>query len=223
MKKLAIIVAGGKGIRMGYDTPKQFLDLCGKPIIVHTIERFSQIPSVEILITLPKEHFESWSSIQKQYFPNISISTIEGGKTRFHSVLNALNSIKEEIGLVGIHDGVRPLIDSQTIERCYNEASIKGSAVTSVSLKDSIRETVNGESLSRDRSNYKIIQTPQVFDLQRLKKAFKQGYSDTFTDDASVYEADGNTIHLVEGNYKNIKITTKEDLSFASSLLNNQE
>lgn len=219
MNKYAIIVAGGIGTRMKSESPKQFLMLDNKPIIVHTIEHFLKIDSITIYLTLPKEHFDTWRNIKATYLPHIEINIIEGGESRFHSVKNALTAIHDGNGLVAIHDGVRPLISTSIIEQSYLVASSSGSAVASVPLKDSLREISGSDNTAKDRNNYQLVQTPQTFKLSAIKKAFSQEYRSSFTDDASVYEADGNNIHLIMGSYKNIKITTKEDLLFASSLL----
>lgn len=220
MKKFAVIVAGGKGVRMGHETPKQFLEIAGKPIIVHTIEVFLKIQDTNILLTLPKAHFATWEKIKSTFLPTAKITTVEGGETRFHSVQNALNTITEQEGLVAIHDGVRPCVNSRVIDNSFTQATEFECAITSVNLKDSIRE-VNAEgNYSRNRDNFKLIQTPQTFNLSKLKKAYQQPYSPNFTDDASVFEANNNTIHLVEGDYNNIKITTQEDLIIATSIIN---
>lgn len=220
MKKFAIIVAGGKGVRMGYETPKQFLEIAGKPILIHTLEVFLQSNDIHIILTLPKTHFSFWEEIKNTFLPTTNITTVEGGETRFHSVQNALNTITEQEGLVAIHDGVRPCVSSEIINNSFKQAEELDSAITSVDLKDSIREITPDGNFAKNRTNYKLIQTPQTFHLAKLKMAYKQPFNVLFTDDASVFEANNNTIHLVNGDYKNIKITTQEDLIIATSIIN---
>ena len=223
MNKYAIIVAGGKGTRMGTETPKQFLKLNGKPILVHTIEKFLSIPNIHIILSIPKDHVLLWNEVRNHYFLEKNIITVIGGQERFHSVLNGLNSINDSNALVAIHDGVRPLITTDIINNSFNIAQHKGSAVVAVPLKDSIREITSSGNISKNRTDFRAIQTPQTFNLNLLKAAFKQPYTTKFTDDASVFEAAGNSIELIEGDYKNIKITTKEDVIFASSILNEEQ
>lgn len=223
MNRYAIIVAGGIGSRMGAKQPKQFLLLKGKPILVHTIEKFLTIPNLSIILTLPKEHFSAWETIKKTYFPQINIQAIEGGETRYHSVKNGLNTIQNTNSLVAIHDGVRPLVSTSIIEKSFIEAEIHQSAIVSVPLKDSIRHIENGTNTAKNRAEYCLIQTPQTFNTFLLKKAFEHGYQPNFTDDASVFEFDKNTIHLIEGDYTNIKITTQEDLIFAEAMLSKSD
>lgn len=222
MNKYAIIVAGGKGVRMGAEIPKQFLELNGKPILVHTIEKFLSIPYINIILTLPEAHISLWNALKGKYFSGNNIITVIGGAERFHSVLNGLNAIKDSEGLIAIHDGVRPLVSTEIINNSFEVSKDKGSAVTAVFLKDSIRKVTPSGNTSKNRKDYRAIQTPQTFNLKLLKKAFKQPYSEEFTDDASVFEAEGNSIELIEGDYSNIKITTKEDLVFATSILNKE-
>lgn len=228
MKKYAIIVAGGTGQRMNSTIPKQFLTLQGKPILYYTLLKFiSSLPDIHLILVLPKDQINTWKElcIQHNNFEGkIPHKIIEGGKTRFHSSKNGIESIFEnEECIVGIHDGVRPFVSEKAIQEAFHTAEIQNNAVLAVSSKDSIRKW--NEKLKKyesvDRNDIKIIQTPQVFRLNQLKKAFNQDYSELFTDDASVVEKTGEKIHLIEGNYENIKITTPEDLLFAESLLSN--
>lgn len=222
MNRYAIIVAGGIGSRMGASQPKQFLMLGEKPILAHTIDKFLAIPNIKIILTLPRDHFDKWNSIQLNYLPNAQITVVEGGETRFHSVLKGLSQIKEKDSLVAIHDAVRPLIKVKTIKASFETAEKNNSAVVCVPLKDSIRSVQNGNNKSENREDYKLIQTPQTFNSDLLIQSYNQPYHASFTDDASVFEAYGNKINLIEGDYSNIKITTKEDLFFAEAFLANE-
>jgi 2-C-methyl-D-erythritol 4-phosphate cytidylyltransferase len=216
-----IIVAGGTGTRMQSERPKQFVELNGKEIIVHTIEKFlTYDPDINIIIAV-HEDFEHHLQglISNYHFKNCRI--VKGGKTRFHSVKNALDTCSDSTGLVGIHDAARPLVSIETISRCYSTAREKGNAIPCVTLSESIRE-INGEkNKAVNRNNYRIIQTPQCFLVSEIKKAFELPYNDRFTDDASVLEANGGTVHLVEGNEENIKITLPKDLLIAKTFLKN--
>ncbi len=222
MNRYAIIVAGGIGSRMGASRPKQFLQLGTKPILVHTIEKFLAIPNIHIILTLPRDHFETWNAIQLNYLPNALITVVEGGSTRFHSVKKGLNQINDFNSVVAVHDAVRPLIKVQTIELSFETAEKFNSAVVSVPLKDSIRKLVSKGNQSVHREDFRLIQTPQTFNSKLLVDAYEQDYLETFTDDASVFEAQGHQIKLIEGEYSNIKITTKEDLFFAEAFLANE-
>jgi len=214
----AIIVAGGSGLRMQKDVPKQFLELCGSPILMHSIKAFTDaIENIRIVVVLPPSQIEYWQKLCCQYSFTLSHEIAEGGDTRFHSVKNGLSLLPEE-GLVAIHDGVRPLVSRQTITGCFSEAANYGNAVPVVPVIDSVREICGSTSQMLDRSVLRLIQTPQVFDITLLKKAYKQEYVPTFTDDASVFEKAGHVIRLVEGNVENIKITTPNDLVVAEAL-----
>lgn len=220
MKKYAIIVAGGSGQRMQSAVPKQFLLLQGKPVLYHTISAFYQADSqTEIIVVLPNEQFDYWrNSILN--LPAIPHRLVKGGSSRFHSSQNAIQSIEED-GIVAIHDGVRPLIDPELISLSFQEAKMKGNAVLAVASKDSVRffSTKNQQFEHLNRDAIRLIQTPQIFRLKDLKMAFQQEYSIDFTDDARVVESTGIKINLVDGSYKNIKITTPEDLAIAEVLL----
>ena len=225
MQKLfSIIVAGGSGSRMKSEIPKQFLMLGNKPILIHTIEKFLQIPDNQIVLALPKDAIAYWENIRTNYFSNdVQISVVEGGKTRFQSVKNALFSISEDEGLVAVHDGVRPFVSKEIIENAFALASEKKTAVVCVDSKDSVRLVEGNSNRALERKNVKLVQTPQTFDLKLLKDAYQVDDSEYFTDDASVVEMYGEKIFLLEGNYKNIKITTPEDITIGELFLKENE
>jgi 2-C-methyl-D-erythritol 4-phosphate cytidylyltransferase len=219
MKKFSIIVAGGKGQRMGSDLPKQFLMLKGKPVLMRTLEIFSDYdPSMKIILALPENYIPHWKELCSKYHFNKAVSIVAGGETRYHSVKNALEIIEEE-GIVAVHDGVRPLITSPLIDRCFRATEKFKNAIPCIPVSESMRE-VNGDKNHRvDRSKYVLIQTPQVFEVQLLKEAFRQSYRDEFTDEASLIETLSIPVHLVEGIPHNIKITNRADLVFAEAIL----
>jgi 2-C-methyl-D-erythritol 4-phosphate cytidylyltransferase len=219
LKKFAIIVAGGSGSRMQSDLPKQFIELNGLPILFHTLLRFKEAdPTIELILVLPQAHQAYWKSLcqtHESVASQVPHCLVSGGASRFQSCKNGLDTITDESSLVAIHDGVRPFVSSSVINNSYITAAQNGTAVVSVPSKDSVR--VNG--LAVDRSTVRLIQTPQTFQVGLLKKAFQTEELPTFTDDASVAEAAGFEIHLIEGTYENIKITTPEDLLLAHILL----
>ncbi len=219
LKKYALIVAGGLGNRMGTDIPKQFLLLNNKPVLMHTIEAFSVIDGLEIILVLPHSQFEFWENLCVQYSFQTKHKLIAGGDTRFHSVRNGLQIINE--GIVAIHDGVRPIISKQIIEQSFTVAAEKGNAIAAVKLKDTIREVkLLGGSRNVNRNNYYLIQTPQTFQTAIIKDAYNHATHYNFTDDAGVLEEiSGKEINLIEGAYRNIKITTPEDLQVAEVFL----
>ena len=223
----AIIVAGGSGSRMKSEIPKQFLLLNGKPILIHTVEKFLQIPNIQVIVVLPKNDIEYWNVITSsneiiQSFKK-SITLTVGGASRFQSVKNGLATIETD-GLVAVHDGVRPLVNLEIIQESYKVAAEKGTAVTSVWVKDSVRQfDENGESMALDRTKLKLVQTPQTFQVNLMKKAFEVDEQPFFTDCASVLEFTGEKITLINGAYENIKITTPEDLLVAEALLQKQQ
>lgn len=221
MKKYVIIVAGGTGSRMNRDIPKQFIPINGLPILMHTLLAFTgNATDISLILVLPQNQFHTWNELCSQYKFQIDYQLVAGGATRFNSVKNGLDSITDTDALVAVHDGVRPVINSNIISTCFNTASRLGTAVASVSLKDSVRAIdKEGNNTAMDRSLLRLIQTPQTFRIDWMKKAFHQPYQDTFTDCASVLEAAGYPIHLVEGSYENIKITTPEDLKWAEIYL----
>lgn len=215
MKAYAIIVAGGKGLRMGGDIPKQFLPINGKPILMHTIEAFRKaLDEVEIVLVLPADQHDYWQKLCKDNNFRSPELIAKGGETRFHSVKNGLALISDnEEAVVGVHDGVRPFVSKETILRCY-EAAAEGKAVVPVvPVVETVRQILpDGKSITRPRDEYRLVQTPQTFPLALLKEAYQQPFSEAFTDDASVVEAFGKEITMVEGNRENIKITTPSDL-----------
>lgn len=220
MKKFAIIVAGGSGKRMGSIVPKQFLILAGKPVLMHTIEVFYELDSdMKIIVVLPESQVDRWRQLCEEYSFGIAHEVAIGGATRFESVKNGLALVDGE-GIVGVHDGVRPLVAKDTLNRCYIEASAYGTAVPVSDSKESVRIVEEGgRSHAIDRSTVRMVQTPQVFKTKVLRDAYKQEFQPTFTDDASVVEAMGHIIHLTTGNKENIKITTPDDLIYAEALL----
>ena len=197
---------------MKSDVPKQFLPINGVPIIVHSIRKFLEYDKkLNVIVVLPEEHLKQWEAIEFQYFPDTNIAVTSGGITRSASVLSGLGLVQED-GLVAIHDAVRPFVSIDTIKSSFDSARDNGSGVAAVELKDSIRELEGNTSIARDRSNYVLVQTPQTFDVSKLKDAYERAGAGVFTDDASVFEAAGYDVHLVNGSYDNIKITTPEDL-----------
>lgn len=219
MKKYVLIVAGGKGLRMDSDLPKQFIPVGGKPLLMHTLNAFYQWDAgVELLLVLPASHQAYWRMLCAELDFKPAHQVITGGDTRFHSVLNGLSEIKEP-GLIAVHDGVRPFVHADVISACFAQAAISGAAIPVVSLVDSIRKKEGEDSFPVDRSQYCAVQTPQVFVTDLLQAAYKQPFSESFTDDASVVEAAGGRIALVDGNRENIKITTSADLMYAKMWL----
>ena len=218
-KEYAIIVAGGKGTRLKSALPKQFLELCGKPILLHTVEAFLQYrKDLEIILVLPENDFETWHRIARGYNYVNRITLVSGGETRFQSVKNGLHKISGE-GIVAIHDAVRPLVSVEIIAASFEMAWARGSAVAAVGLKDSIRMYDHDNSNAMDRSKFRLVQTPQTFEVESIRKAYDQKEDEALTDDASVFEKAGHRISLFDGSYENIKITTPEDLVIAEALL----
>ena len=212
MKRYAIIVAGGSGTRMKSEMPKQFLRLHKEPIIIHTIRQFIKADeAISIVVVLPEKHLGYWREMVKDYPFTSSIKVAAGGTSRTQSVRSGLKMITGD-GLVAIHDAVRPFISPGIIIKSFESAAKRGSGVAAVSLKDSIREVVNDErSIARDRNSYVLVQTPQTFQVAKIKQSYEIVRGD-FTDDATVFEQADNDVFLVEGSYANIKITTPEDL-----------
>ena len=218
-QKTAIIVAGGKGERMNADIPKQFLEINGKPILMHTLNVFRKYNTDMLLIlVLPAVQIDFWKELCKKHAFTVDHKIVSGGQTRFESVKNGLQQV-ELPALVAVHDGVRPFVSVETIERCFSAAQEFDAAIPVIDLVDSIRQVTTDGSISVDRTAYKLVQTPQVFDGSLLKKAYEQEFSALFTDDASVVENMGTKIHLVEGNRENIKNTTAMDLGMAEVIL----
>ena len=219
MTRQAIIVAGGRGTRMNNEVPKQFLPLCGKPIVMHTLETFYNFDShIELILVLPEHLMVYWQNLCVEHQFDIPHDIVAGGQERFYSVKNGLAFAKPN-ALIAIHDGVRPFVSHSTLERCFEQAELQGNAIPAMPLVDSIREVKEHENQIVDRTKLRAIQTPQVFQSQIITKAFEQPFSPTFTDDASVVEAYGEKIHLVEGNVENIKLTTPFDLLIGEALL----
>lgn len=223
MKKYLIVVAGGKGTRMGGEMPKQFQPLCGKPVIMITLERLHAIdPTIRLILVLPAEHIELWKELCKEYSFAVPLLLTHGGSTRFYSVQNGLAQIDDlEEALIGVHDGVRPFVSEEVLNNCFREAWTHGAAIPMINLQDSLRHIVGGngttEVVPRDR--YRLVQTPQVFKLSLLRRAYEQRFVESFTDDASVVEALGEQVVGVEGNSENIKLTTPFDLIVAKTLI----
>ena len=218
MKKHIIIVAGGKGLRMGGDIPKQFLPVCGKPVLMRTLEAFHAYDSsIHIILVLPVSQQAYWQDLCQEYQFTLAHDIANGGDTRFHSVKNGLALVEGE-GLVGVHDGVRPFVSQEVIARCYEEASFKNAVIPVIGVVETVRHLTDEGSETVPRGQYKLVQTPQVFDVPLLRRAYQQEFTDMFTDDASVVEALDEKVFLVEGNRENIKLTTPFDLKLAEML-----
>ena len=223
-----IIVAGGKGLRMGSDIPKQFLPIGGKPVLMRTLERFREYsPTLQIILVLPKAQQDYWRQLCADYHFNVEYQLADGGETRFHSVQHGLALIPDDAeGVVGVHDGVRPFPSVEVIRNCYETARTAKAVIPVIPVVETVRRITqkepsllcNSASITVPRNEYRLVQTPQCFDIQLLKAANRQPYNDGFTDDASVVEAFGHAITLVEGNRENIKITTPYDLKIAEVL-----
>lgn len=226
MKRYVIIVAGGKGLRMGGDLPKQFIPMAGKPILMHTVEKFWRWDNqMNIILVLPMDHQAYWKMLCKEIGCKAPHRIVNGGETRFHSVQNGLNAIREEIeasgekALIAVHDGVRPFVSPEVIAACFAKAEETGAVVPALPMIDSLRmKQADGSSCPVDRSLYYAVHTPQVFASDILIRAYQQPYTDTFTDDASVVEAAGFQVAMVLSNRENIKITTPFDLMVARAL-----
>ena len=219
MKTYVIILAGGVGKRMDLDIPKQFIPIAGMPVIMHTIKKFRDYdPKIEIIVALPNAHISLWKDLCNEFNFGIEHQIVRGGKERFYSVKNALERIPNN-AIVLIHDGVRPLVSDKTIDRVRQRAIEKGNAIPYLPSPESIRKVSSNGSKAVNRSEFVRIQTPQGFIAKDIKKAYYQDYSEEFTDDASVFEAMGNTIEMVIGNNRNIKITQAIDLVIVESLM----
>ncbi len=216
-----IIVAGGSGTRMASSVPKQFLLLKGRPILMHTIEAFYHSETnPQIITVLPDEYHAYWEELCVEHDFNIPHLLVKGGDTRFHSVKNGLDTIEEdENALVAVHDAVRPLTKTGIIDLSYTHAATYGNAVTAVKSRDTVRHVRGDMSSHLLRDEIYLVQTPQTFRLEQLKKGYQQTFDDKFTDDASVVEAAGFSINLIDGSYSNIKITFPEDIALAEALL----
>ena len=224
-----IIVAGGKGLRMGGDIPKQFLPIGGRPILMRTLERFREYsPTLQIILVLPKDQHDYWLQLCKEYDFKVDYQMTDGGETRFHSVQHGLTLIPDDAeGVVGVHDGVRPFPAIEVIRNCYETARQKKAVIPVIPVVETVRRILLDNQDNQEspvshtvpRNDYRLVQTPQTFDIQLLKAANRQPYNDNFTDDASVVEAFGQEITLVEGNRENIKITTPYDMMVAEVLI----
>lgn len=222
LKKFALIVAGGSGNRMNQTVPKQFLELAGKPILMHTFDAFQRFDStIEFILVLPADQFDYWKELCTRHTFNIPHQLTAGGSLRFNSVKNGLNVIKDD-GVVFIHDGVRPLVSGQTLQNCLDGTLEKGNALPVVPVTESVRFVDESDSRALDRSKYFLVQTPQTFKVSIIKAAYNQPYSEWYTDDASVLENSGTTINTVVGNRENIKITYPEDLIQAEAFLSSK-
>lgn len=230
MQKAAVIVAGGSGKRMGTELPKQFLALAGKPILIHTLERFLNFdPTLQLVLVLPEEHLEYWEGISRTFLTKTSffqrLETCKGGPSRTESVFNGLLCVRDRLRadeecLVAIHDGVRPFIQEGILQKAYELAEAKGASVVCVPVKSSMRERLkSGKSQAVDRSRFFHVQTPQTFQLSSIIEAFENRPHNAFTDDASLYDNFGGHVAICEGSYDNIKITTPEDIEMGESIL----
>ena len=216
-----IIVAGGKGLRMGGDIPKQFLPIGGRPVLMRTLERFRAYSAdLQIILVLPGAQQAYWQGLCQEYHFDVEYQLANGGPTRFHSVQSGLALVPDDAeGIVGVHDGVRPFPSIEVIRNCYETAREKKAVIPVIPVVETVRHLEAGSSVTVPRDEYRLVQTPQTFDIQLLKAANRQPYNDGFTDDASVVESYGHAIALVEGNRENIKITTPYDLKIAEVLL----
>ena len=216
-----IIVAGGKGLRMGSDIPKQFLPIGGKPVLMRTLERFRAYSAdLQIILVLPEAQQDYWRQLCEEYHFDVEYQLANGGQTRFHSVQNGLALVPDDAeGVVGVHDGVRPFPSIEVIKNCYETARTAKAVIPVIPVVETVRHLEKESSVTVPRDEYKLVQTPQTFDIQLLKAANCQPYNDGFTDDASVVESYGHEITLVEGNRENIKITTPYDLKIAEVLV----
>ena len=216
-----IITAGGKGLRMGSDIPKQFLPIGGRPVLMRTLERFRAYSAdLQIILVLPEAQQDYWRQLCEEYHFDVEYQLANGGQTRFHSVQNGLALVPDDAeGVVGVHDGVRPFPSIEVIKNCYETARTAKAVIPVIPVVETVRHLEKEGSVTVPRDEYKLVQTPQTFDIQLLKAANRQPYNDGFTDDASVVESYGHEITLVEGNRENIKITTPYDLKIAEVLI----
>lgn len=215
----ALIVAGGTGARMGSSLPKQFMEMAGLPMMVHTLLPFAGAPEIrEILLVLPAEHIPRGEEIVRNYFPGRAVRVVEGGSTRAQSVRKGLEQLPDD-GIVAIHDGARPLVTRDLILRSFAEAAKSGAAVPIIHVSDTVRKFSGTESEVVDREMLRLVQTPQTFSLRIIKDAYKRTGSKTFTDDASVIAEAGYRFNFIDGDIFNLKVTTPEDLELASAIL----
>ena len=220
MKRYAIIVAGGKGLRMGGELPKQFIPIEGRPVLMRTLDAFHACDaSIQLILVLPHDHQAYWHELCAQYQFVVPHRIADGGATRFHSVQSGLSLVDAPEALVAVHDGVRPFMSPEVIRRCYAEAEAHGAVVPVIPVVETVRQLVGEGSKTVARDAYRLVQTPQTFRATLLRRAYEQPYCDAFTDDASVVEALGSAVSLVDGNRENIKLTTPFDLIVAKALV----
>src|SRR6185437_8751196 len=217
MKKTAIIVAAGTGSRIHSQKAKQVIPIGGIPMLAYSIKTFYKYdPEIEIIVAINSDFSEQWEMLSREtHIQDIPVKVVHGGTERFYSVLNAVNAIHNETGLVAIHDAARPFVSILLIEKLFNHAEISGCTIPAIPIKDSIRAHIMDEWAVADRNLFRAIQTPQVFDIEKLKNSYRQPYQPKFTDDATVFESMGNKIYLFEGEENNFKITTERDLEYA--------
>ncbi len=221
MNKSVIIVAGGSGKRMKSTVPKQFITINNLPVLMHTINRFVEyFNEIQIVLVLPEKEIEYWKILCRKYNFIHDVTVVKGGASRFQSVKNGLKHITDDC-IVGIHDGVRPLVSSETLKRSYEKAEQTGNAVPIIPIVASLRLKTKEGTKAVERAKYMLVQTPQVFSAELIKKAYKQPEKTTFTDDATVLESIGIKINTVEGNEENIKITTPSDIIIAEAMMTN--
>lgn len=225
MKNYAVIVAGGSGSRFGSAVPKQFVPLCGKPVLMHTIAKFASVSDTSIILVIPQAHFGWWQELCEEHNFVIPHKVVAGGSSRFQSVKNALATIvnAEADDIVSVHDGVRPLVSVELIARAFEQARKQGSAIPVVPVTDSVRKVSGSQSEALERSALRAVQTPQVFDARLLLSAYDTEFSEFFTDDASVVETAGHSVSLIDGETTNIKITHPIDLIVAEHIVKRDE
>lgn len=221
MKKCAVVVAGGSGTRMGAPLPKQYLEIGGLPILMHTLLKFVELsPDIDLILVIPPADIDLWSKLCSHHNFTVPHIVVAGGISRFQSVKNGLDMLNETHELVAIHDGVRPFVSVEVIKASFDQAEKSGSAIAVAPLKDSIRKIKeDGGSVFQDRQYFRLVQTPQTFKVSKILKAFTAPELPVFTDDATVYEHQGWEVSLIPGNPENIKITTPEDLDYADYIL----
>ena len=219
VKQAVIFVAGGTGTRMGSPLPKQFLTLNNTPILIHTLRNFFSFNrNFEMIVVMHYDYISFWKDLCLQFEDVPEHTVVAGGEERFHSVKNGIEAVSADVKHIAIHDAVRPLVSHETLTRCFNALNEHNAVVPAIPINDSIREVHGVLNKSVDRSLYKRIQTPQCFESNILKEAYSKPFSPLFTDDASVVEANGHSVFLVEGNLENIKITSPIDLIVGESL-----
>lgn len=225
IKKYVIIVAGGKGLRMGSELPKQFIPINGKPVLMHTIDKFiSSIEGINIILVIPQSHNSYWKELCIKYNFNIDHTVIFGGETRFHSVQNGLKACDEKDAIVAIHDGVRPLVSKDVIVSMFKRAENVSAVIPTIAVHETVRQLhSDGNSTTVPREEYVLVQTPQIFTSELIHRAYLQPFNPHFTDDASVVESLGERVTLIEGNRENIKLTTPLDLKLATILFSEQQ